>query len=69
MFELEIQSQPQELREIIEDDDDDFTDIFDNPNELMEIIGGLEETNLSLIMRCQTAEHAVEDKKNAQKNY
>jgi hypothetical protein len=47
---------PQELREIIEDSDDDLPLRFDDPSELMEKFGLLEEKNLFLIKRCQDSE-------------
>lgn len=43
---------PQELKEIIEDSDDDMPLRFKDHNELMEIFSTLEEQNLFLIQRC-----------------
>jgi len=43
---------PQELKEIIEDSDDDLPLRFKDHNELMDIFSTLEEKNLFLIKRC-----------------
>lgn len=48
---------PPELKEIIEDSDDDLPLRFENPSDLMDIFTNLEEKNLFLISRCQEAEH------------
>lgn len=47
---------PPELKEIIEDSDDDMPLRFNDPNDLMEIFTTLEEKNLFLIKRCQDSE-------------
>jgi len=47
---------PLELKEIIEDSDDDFPLRFNDPSELMDIFSTLEEKNLFLIKRCQDSE-------------
>ena len=43
---------PPELKEIIEDSDDDLPLRFENPSDLMDIFTNLEEKNLFLISRC-----------------
>ena len=44
---------PPELKDIIEDSDDDLElRHFKEPHELMEILDALEESNLALIQRC-----------------
>lgn len=40
---------PNNLKDIIEDSDDEYPEIFKHPEELMEIFGSLEEKNLFLI--------------------
>jgi hypothetical protein len=47
---------PAELKEIIDDPDDDLQLKFDDPNDLMEIFTSLEEKNLFLINSCQNLE-------------
>lgn len=43
---------PEELKEIINDSDDELPLKFDDPGELMEILSVLEESSLALIQRC-----------------
>jgi len=43
---------PKELKEIIDDSDDDLEIGFESPEQLMEIFSHLEEKNLFLIIRC-----------------
>lgn len=47
---------PPELREIVDDSDDDFPLRFKDHNELMDIFSTLEENNLLEIQRMQEAE-------------
>lgn len=65
-FEAELNI-PQELREIIEDSDDDLPLRFNDPSDLMEIFSVLEEKNLFLIKRCQDSEQQLEEKKQQEK--
>lgn len=58
---------PQELREIIEDSDDELPLRFNDPSDLMEILSVLEEKNLFLIKRCQDSEQQLEEKKQQEK--
>lgn len=58
---------PQELREIIEDNDDNMPLRFNDPSELMEFFSVLEEKNLFLIKRCQDSEQQLEEKKQHEK--
>jgi len=54
---------PPELRDIIEDSDDDFPLRFKDHNELIEIFSTLEENNLLEIQRMQESEQELEAKK------
>ena len=54
---------PPELKEIIEDSDDELPLRFQTPAELMEIFTTLEDQNLFLIKRCQDSEQQLEEKK------
>jgi hypothetical protein len=47
---------PNELKDIINDSDDDLPLRFNDPSDLMEIFSVLEEKNLFLIKRCQDSE-------------
>ena len=58
---------PEELRDIIEDSDDDFQLRFNDPNELIEIFSTLEENNLLEIQRMQESEQELEVKKQIKK--
>ena len=65
---LEAQlNMPQELKEIIEDSDDELPLRFNDPSDLMEIFNVLEEKNLFLIKRCQDSEQQLEEKKQQEK--
>jgi len=58
---------PPELKEIIDDSDDDLPLRFNDPEELMEIFSTLEEKNLFLIKRCQDSEQQLESQKQHEK--
>lgn len=58
---------PPELKDVIEDSDDELPLRFDDPSELMEIFSVLEEKNLNLIERCQDSEQQLEEKKQQEK--
>jgi hypothetical protein len=58
---------PPELKEIIDDSDDELPLRFDSPADLMEIFSVLEEKNLFLIKRCQDSEQQLEEKKQNEK--
>jgi hypothetical protein len=68
-LEAELNSHPEfrELKEIIEDSDDELPLRFNDPSELMEIFSILEEQNLFLIKRCQDSEQQLEEKKQQEK--
>lgn len=53
---------PKDLRDLIEDSDDDYKPCFENPDQLLEIFAGLEEKNLFLIQQGQEAEEVLETK-------
>lgn len=60
----------QELREIIEDSEDEEQAMplrFTDPNELMEIFSTLEEKNLFMIELCQNVEMQFEERKQREK--
>ena len=48
---------------IIDDSDEEYEVYFNEPEELLDIFGGLEEKNLFLIQQCQEQEHVLEQKK------
>ena len=54
---------PPELKDIVEDSDDDFELRFKNESELMDIFSTLEENNLLEITRMQESEQDLELKK------
>ena len=61
----------QELRDIIEDSEDEETAMplrFTDPNELMEILSTLEEKNLFMIELCQNVEMQFEERKQWEKH-
>lgn len=58
---------PPELKDVIEDSDDELPLRFNEPTELMEIFSVLEEKNLNLIERCQDSEQQLEEKKQQEK--
>ena len=58
---------PPELREIVDDSDDDFPLRFKDHNELIDIFSTLEENNLLEIQRMQESEQELESKRQ-QKN-
>lgn len=54
---------PQELRQIVDDPDDDFPLRFKDHNELIDIFSTLEENNLLEIQRMQESEQELEAKR------
>lgn len=54
---------PPELKEIVDDSDDDFPLRFKDHNELIDIFSTLEENNLLEIQRMQEAEQELEAKR------
>lgn len=54
---------PKDLREVIEDSDNEYDLGFRDPEELMKIFTELEEKNLNLIEDCQEVEQQLEAKK------
>ena len=54
---------PPELKDIVEDSDDDFQLGFQNESELQDIFTALEENNLLEIQRMQESEQELEQKK------
>jgi hypothetical protein len=54
---------PQELREIVDDSDDDFPLRFKDHNDLIDIFSTLEENNLLEIQRMQESEQELEMKR------
>ena len=54
---------PRDLREVIEDSEDEYDLYFKTPDQLMDIFATLEEKNLFLIQQSQEAEEALENKK------
>lgn len=54
---------PKDLREVIEDSDDDYPLFFAEPDQLLEIFSTLEEQNLFLIQQSQEIEQQYEQKK------
>ncbi len=54
---------PKDLREVIEDSDNEYELYFRDPGQLMDIFSNLEEKNLFLIQQSQDAEQQLETKK------
>ncbi len=54
---------PKDLREVIEDSDNEYELFFENPDQLLDIFANLEEKNLFLIQQSQDAEQQLETKK------
>ena len=54
---------PKDLREVIEDSDDEYELFFESPDQLLEIFATLEEKNLFLIQQGQEYEEVLETKK------
>ena len=54
---------PKDLREVIEDSDDEYALFFEQPDKLLEIFSNLEEQNLFLIQQSQEIEQQYETKK------
>ena len=54
---------PAELRDVIEESDDEYPLHFEEPDQLIEMFSTLEEKNLFLIQQGQEAEQVLETKK------